>query len=79
MCGTLDDNLDTTQEFVRTLETMGYSVETEWPRTPHTCNRTDPQTGRRKWDQECDAEFGPEFERYSRRVADFFLRVTQRK
>ena len=35
MCGTLDPRLDTRQEFVGRLRTMGYSVETEWPRTPH--------------------------------------------
>jgi pimeloyl-ACP methyl ester carboxylesterase len=68
MCGTLDPRLPIAKEFVRGLETLGYRVEVEWPRTPHVCNN-----------DACRAEFHAEFQKYSRSAVDFFRRVSQRR
>ncbi len=46
MCGTLDTRLDIAKRFVASLQKAGYSVETAWPRTPHTSS-----------DEKFDAEF----------------------
>ena len=62
MCGSLDTRFEIAQLFAGSLEVAGYSVQTEWPRTPH---------GSR--DKE---EFKAEFEKYSQRAVKFFMRVT---
>jgi len=62
MCGSLDTRFEIAQLFVRSLKVAGYRVETEWPRTPH---------GSR--DKE---EFNTEFEKYSRKAVEFFMRIT---
>lgn len=64
MCGTLDPRLPIAKAFVRSLETSGYKVAVEWPRTPHGCG-TD----------KCRAEYAEEFEKYSRSAVEFFQRV----
>jgi predicted esterase len=63
MCGTLDERLEITKEFARSLKKHGYTVRTGWPRTTHG--------GRNK-----DA-YRAEFEKYSRITVEFFLRVTE--
>jgi pimeloyl-ACP methyl ester carboxylesterase len=68
MCGTLDPRLAIAQEFVRNLQTLGYNVAVEWPRTPHVCR-----------DEACQREFGAEFQRYSRGAVEFFQRVSRVK
>lgn len=68
MCGTLDPRLPIAQEFVRSLQSLGYQVSVEWPRTPHICN-----------DEKCWMEHGAEFEKYLRRTIDFFREYTQRR
>ena len=35
MCGTLDPRIDIAQDFAQRLSDAGYSVRTQWPRTPH--------------------------------------------
>ena len=65
MCGSLDTRFDIAQQFAKSLETAGYNVETDWPRTPH---------GSRD-----KAEFRAEFEKYSRHAAEFFLRATEQE
>jgi pimeloyl-ACP methyl ester carboxylesterase len=67
MCGTLDPRLPIAKEFVRNLEGLRYSVEVEWPKTPHVCSA------------ECPAELMAEFEKYSRRAVSFFQRISQGK
>lgn len=67
MCGILDARLEIAQEFARGLGEKGYMVQTEWPRTPHSCRGAD----------DCRAEFGAEFEKYSLRAVEFFLKVTE--
>ena len=62
MCGTLDPRLETTQLFVQSLEAAGYTVETDYPETPHGRGDTD--------------EYEAEFKKYSRRTVEFFLKVT---
>lgn len=59
MCGTLDTRLSIAQDFAAALQAAGYSVETEWPRTPHSSD---------------SAEFTAEFEKYSNRAIAFFKR-----
>jgi poly(3-hydroxybutyrate) depolymerase len=68
MCGTLDPRLPIAKEFVRSLEALGYHVEVEWPRTPHICR---PNS--------CSTEEEAEFQKYSRKTADFFRRVSSGK
>ncbi|MCB1124446.1 MAG: hypothetical protein KJT03_23035, partial [Verrucomicrobiae bacterium] len=63
MCGSLDTRFGIAQDFARSLSENGFSVETEWPRTPHG-SRSDP-------------EYAIEFEKYSVRVVDFFVRQTE--
>jgi dipeptidyl aminopeptidase/acylaminoacyl peptidase len=65
MCGSLDTRFDIAQQFARSLKDNGYTVETEWPRTPH---------GSR--DKE---EYKGEFEKYARSAAEFFQRITAKK
>ena len=65
MCGSLDTRFDIAQRFAEDLEAADYSVETEWPRTPH---------GSRN-----DEEFKGEFEKYARRAVEFFLSVTTKE
>ena len=62
MCGSLDPRFEIAQLFAKSMEDAGYSITTEWPRTPH---------GSR--DKE---EFKAEFEKYSQRAVAFFMRVT---
>lgn len=78
MVGTQDPRLEHTQALVSRLRAAGYEVEKEWPDTPHSCLRRDQESDRLVTDAACDAEFGAEFDRYTRRVVDFFLRVTRR-
>ena len=66
MCGTLDPRLPIAQEFARSLETKGYHVEVEWPRTPHVCRAN-----------ACPPEHEAEFQKYSRKAVEFFRRVSQ--
>ncbi len=61
MNGTLDPRLPIAREFARSLGENGYSVETDWPRTPHVCGD----------DPACRVEFG----RYAQRAVEFFLSV----
>lgn len=68
MCGTLDPRLPIAQEFARSLQSLGYQVSVEWPRTPHACP-----------DAACRTEYAPEFEKYLRRTIAFFSQNTQRK
>lgn len=68
MCGTLDPRLPIAQEFARSLQSLGYQVSVEWPRTPHGCA-----------DAACWAEHRVEFEKYLRRTTDYFRQYTQRK
>jgi poly(3-hydroxybutyrate) depolymerase len=68
MCGTLDPRLPIAQEFARSLQSLGYQVSVEWPRTGHGCP-----------DLACWTEFRAEYEKYLRRTVDFFHRVAQRK
>jgi poly(3-hydroxybutyrate) depolymerase len=68
MCGTLDPRLAIAQEFARSLQSLGYQVSVEWPRTPHTCR-----------DETCRMEHGAEFQKYLRRTIEFFREYTQRK
>ena len=68
MCGTLDRRLPIAQEFVRSLQSLGYQVSVEWPRTPHGCE-----------DAACWKEHGTEFEKYLRRTVDFFREVALRR
>ena len=77
MVGTQDPRLEYTQALVDRLRAAGYEVESEWPETPHSCLGRDPETGRRGADAECAAEFQAGFDRYARRVVDFFLRATR--
>lgn len=67
MCGTLDPRLPIAQEFARSLQSLGYQVSVEWPRTPHGCE-----------DAACWKEHGPEFEKYLRRTIAFFRQVAGR-
>jgi poly(3-hydroxybutyrate) depolymerase len=69
MCGTLDPRLPIAKEFVRSLEALSYTVEVEWPKTPHVCNAANP----------CSPEDQAEFEKYSRTTVEFFARVTKGK
>ena len=67
MCGTLDPRLPIAQEFARSLQSLGYQVSVDWPRTPHGCP-----------DPSCWMEHRVEFEKYLRRTVDFFRDVAQR-
>ena len=69
MCGTLDPRLPIAQEFARTLQSLGYQVSVDWPRTPHAC----------QGDAACRAEHGVQFEKYGRRTVAFFRDVIARK
>ena len=64
MCGTLDPRLPIAKEFVHSLETLGYHVEVEWPRTPHMCRANS-----------CPTVEQAEFQKYSRKTVEFFRRV----
>lgn len=64
MCGSLDTRYEIAQEFVLSIKEAGYSVESEWPRTPH---------GSRE-----KQEFAVEFEKYSKGAVKFFKRVTSK-
>jgi len=66
MCGTLDPRLRIAQEFARSLQSLGYQVSTEWPRTPHGCE-----------DAACWQANRAEFEKYLRRTVEFFRRVAE--
>jgi poly(3-hydroxybutyrate) depolymerase len=68
MCGTLDPRLPIAQEFARSLQSLGYEVSVEWPRTPHGCE-----------DAACWKEHRTEFEKYLRRTVDFFRQVALRQ
>ena len=65
MCGILDERFEMAKKFARTLDSLGYTTKTAWPRTPH---------GGRKKD-----EYRAEFEKYSQVVVEFFLQVTKGK
>ncbi len=64
MCGTLDPRLPIAREFVRSLQSLGYRVSGEWPRTPHGCD-----------DVACWQQHRVEFEKYLRRTVEFFKDV----
>ena len=64
MCGTLDPRLPIAEEFVRSLQSLGYRVHSEWPRTPHGCD-----------DVTCWQQHRVEFEKYLRRTVEFFKDV----
>lgn len=66
MCGTLDPRLTIAQEFARSLQSLGYQVAVDWPRTPHGCSA------------ECRAENRAEWDRYIRRTVDFFQEFARR-
>ena len=66
MCGTLDPRLSIAKDFVSSLQGLGYKVDVDWPRTPHSCT-----------DDACRKEHGSEFEKYSRRTVEFFQRVAR--
>jgi poly(3-hydroxybutyrate) depolymerase len=66
MCGTLDPRLPIAQEFARSLESLGYQVSVEWPRTPHGCD-----------DMACWMERRVEWEKYLLRTVAFFARVAK--
>jgi len=66
MCGTLDPRLPIAEEFVRSLQSLGYRVSAEWPRTPHGCD-----------DGACWQQHRSEFEKYLRRTVEFFRDVAQ--
>jgi hypothetical protein len=68
MCGTLDPRLSIAQEFARSLQSLGYLVSVEWPRTPHGCD-----------DMACFMEHRVEWEKYVRRTVEFFREHTNRK
>jgi poly(3-hydroxybutyrate) depolymerase len=68
MCGTLDPRLPIAQEFARSLQSLGYEVSVEWPRTPHGCE-----------DAACWKEYRAEFEKYLRRTVDFFQQAALRQ
>lgn len=68
MCGTLDPRLPIAKEFVRSLESLGYRVAVEWPRTPHSCP-----------DDKCRVEYKTEFQKYSRAAVEFFQGIVQRQ
>jgi len=57
MCGTLDTRLSIAKEFAAALKKSGYSVETEWPETPHSAS---------------NGEHTAEFEKYSVHAVTFF-------
>jgi poly(3-hydroxybutyrate) depolymerase len=67
MNGTLDPRLPIAQEFARSLQSLGYQVSVEWPRTPHSCP-----------DLACFMENQAEWEKYLRRTIDFFRTAVQR-
>jgi pimeloyl-ACP methyl ester carboxylesterase len=62
MCGTLDSRLSMAKEFAAALNVSGYSVETEWPRTPHSSD---------------SPEFMTQYEKYSAEAIAFFNRCTE--
>ena len=62
MCGSLDTRFPIAQLFAKSLETAGYNIQTEWPRTPHGSRSVE--------------EFKAEFKKYSERAIAFFMRVT---
>lgn len=66
MCGTLDPRLPIAREFVRSLETLGYRVSTDWPRTPHVC-------------QQCTPDVRAEFAKYAAKTVEFFQQTTRGK
>jgi poly(3-hydroxybutyrate) depolymerase len=66
MCGTLDPRLPIAEEFVRSLQSLGYRVSAEWPRTPHGCDNV-----------ACWQQHRSEFEKYLRHTVEFFRRVAE--
>ena len=62
MCGSLDEQFENAQQFVESLRSKDFQVESTWPRTPH---------GSRN-----DEEFRTEFEKYPRGTIEFFMKVT---
>ena len=68
MCGTLDPRLPIAEEFVRSLQSLGYRVSAEWPRTPHGCD-----------DVACWQQHRSEFEKYLRHTIEFFRDVARRQ
>jgi len=68
MCGTLDPRLPIAEEFVRSLQSLGYQVAAESPRTPHGCDNA-----------ACWQQHRSEFEKYLRRTVDFFRNVAMRQ
>jgi hypothetical protein len=65
MCGILDERFEMAKEFVRSLDSLGYTIKTAWPRTPHGGRNKD--------------EYRTEFKRYSQVTVEFFLRITKSK
>ena len=65
MCGIMDERFKMAKEFARSLDSLGYTTKTAWPRTPHGGHKKD--------------EFHAEFEKYSHVAVEFFLEVTRGK
>jgi hypothetical protein len=63
MCGTEDPRFEMAKEFATILKSLGYLVDTAWPRTPH-------------WDNAKHGKIRDEFKKYSQVVTEFFLRAT---
>lgn len=67
MNGTLDPRLPIAREFARSLQSLGYQVSVEWPRTPHGCS-----------DMACWMEHRVEWEKYLRGTVEFFRNAVRR-
>lgn len=61
MCGALDTRLSIAREFASCLRETGFSVETEWPNTPHTSG---------------SEAYAAEFEKYAEHTVAFFKKHT---
>ncbi|GMW00317.1 MAG: hypothetical protein AMXMBFR84_14550 [Candidatus Hydrogenedentota bacterium] len=64
MCGTLDSRYSIAVEFAASLQARGFTVETEWPVTPHGSN---------------SSQYKAEFRKYSERAVQFFNRIVNAK
>ena len=61
MCGTMDTRYGIAQLFAKSLKSEGYTVETEWPQTPH---------GEKE-------KYKTEFAKYTQKVVEFFQNTTK--
>jgi pimeloyl-ACP methyl ester carboxylesterase len=64
MCGTLDKRFEIAKEFVSSLQSLGYSVRTVWPKTEHGGRSSE--------------KYRAEFAKYSQETVQFFKRVTDK-